>query len=111
VARDVGLIAFVKSANCAAAPGSLRGVTDTPGVRPVLEPLRVRTVTVLGIGTALWFGFFCVLLVLVLVQGWQPGTNRSDWFWTALAGWLLGLLGMYVAHVQQRPRPDRPPAA
>jgi hypothetical protein len=85
-------------------------VTQLPDIpparpaKPVLEPLRVRTVTVLGFGTVLWFLFFCVLVVLVLVQGWQPGTHRSDWLWTALAGWLLGLLGMYVAHVQQRPR-------
>jgi Protein of unknown function (DUF2530) len=72
--------------------------------RPVVEPVRVRTVTVLGIGTAVWFVAFIVLTVLVLAKGWQPGTRRSDWFWIALAGWLLGLLGMYIAHLQQRPR-------
>jgi hypothetical protein len=72
-----------------------------------VEPVRVNTVTVLGFGTALWFLFFCVLAVLVLAQGWQPGTRRSDWLWTALAGWLLGLLGMYIAHLQTRPREGR----
>ena len=64
----------------------------------------MNTVTVLAYGTALWFVAFCVLVVLILVRGWQPGTHRSDWLWTALAGWLLGLLGMYIAHLQQRPR-------
>jgi len=64
----------------------------------------VNTATALGIGTALWFVAFCVLLVLRLARGADAEAAHSEWLWTTLAGWLMGLLGIYVAHLQRRAR-------
>jgi hypothetical protein len=63
-----------------------------PG-HPVLEPLHVDTVRVVLVGTACWL----VALVLTLVvPGLHSGT-RSWWPWAAVAGTVLGGLGvLYV---------------
>jgi len=71
-------------------------------VRPAPEPVPVNTVTVMGIGTLLWFIAFCVLLVLLLVRGRAAEAGHSEWRWITLAGWLLGLTGMYLSHRQRR---------
>ena len=89
----------------------MRRPSKAPGraarpVRPAPEPLSVNALTTLGIGTALWFAAFCVLLVLLLVRGRDAEAAHSQWLWTTLAGWLLGLLGIYLTHRQRR-RPSR----
>jgi hypothetical protein len=66
--------------------------------------VRVNTITALTIGTVLWFAAFCVLLVLRLVRGHGAEAAHSEWLWTALAGWLLGLLGISIAWLQHRAR-------
>lgn len=90
--------------------GSLPYVPRSPkapgrrALRPAPEPVAVNTVTAMGIGTALWFVAFCVLLVLLAVRGRAAEAGHSEWRWITLSGWLLGLLGIYVAHLQQRGR-------
>jgi hypothetical protein len=59
-------------------------------------------VLVMGIGTVLWFAAFCVLMVLLLVRGRVAEAGHSQWRWVTLAGWLLGLTGMYLAQRQRR---------
>src|SRR5262249_49470429 len=94
----------------AGAAGSLRYVRRSSKggaarpVRPAPEPIPVNTVTVMGVGTLLWFIAFCVLLVLLLVRGRAAEAGHSEWRWITLAGWLLGLTGMYLSHRQRRPR-------
>ena len=61
----------------------------------------------MGIGAALWFAAFCVLMVLLAVRGRAAEAGHSLWRWTTLAGWLLGLTGMYLSHLQQRQRRPR----
>lgn len=64
-----------------------------PPQRPAPEPLRVDAVRIVALGTALWFVLFVVALCLL---GWLRGHDHLWWLWTALAGWLLGLLGLSV---------------
>lgn len=73
--------------------------------RPAPEPLDVNAFTVVAIGTALWFVGFCVLLVLRLVNGAAAGAAVREWLWTTLAGWLLGLLGLFLTRRHRRPPP------
>ena len=72
-------------------------------LQPAPEPVPVNTVLVMGIGTVLWFAVFCVLMVLLLVRGRAAEAGHSQWRWVTLAGWLLGLTGMYLSHRQRRP--------
>jgi hypothetical protein len=64
----------------------------------------VNTVTAMGIGAAVWFVAFCVLLVLLVVRGPAAEAAHRQWLWTTLAGWLLGLVGMVVARWQRHSR-------
>ena len=43
-------------------------------------------------GTATWFVVFLVLLVLR--YGYDAGP--PIWLWTSLAGWILGLVGVFI---------------
>ena len=53
--------------------------------------------TVVTVGTALW----AVALLLTLVfHGTLEDHGNGDWVWVALAGFLLGLLGLQ--HVRRR---------
>lgn len=70
--------------------------------RPPPEPLEVNAVLVVAIGVALWFGGLCVLLVLRLARGAAAETGHREWLWTSLAGWLLGMLGLYLTWRRQR---------
>ncbi len=64
-----------------------------PELRP-LPPVRGAGLAhVIIPGTALWFVAFVVLLILV------PTLRAHDamvWLWTALAGWLLGFVGLAI---------------
>lgn len=57
---------------------------DLPGRLVAIWP-------VLGVGTLGWFVAFCVLLT----------TNDTGWFWTSLAGWVLGLIGFAISAWQR----------
>jgi hypothetical protein len=66
---------------------------DSPGPPP-LQPLHVNTPRVVQIGTALWV----VALVLTLaVPGLHHG-SRSWWPWAAVAGLVLGVVGLVYLH-------------
>jgi hypothetical protein len=91
--------------------GSLRYVPRVPKAavpaRPAPEPLDVDAFTVVAIGTALWFVAFCVLLVLRVTDGAAAGAAVREWLWTTLAGWLLGLLGLFVTRHHRHPHRRR----
>ncbi len=70
-------------------------------LRPAPEPLDVNATTVIVAGVAAWFIAFVVLL---LFAGRLADAGQLVWLWTALAGWLLGLLGLWIAGRQQRRR-------
>lgn len=61
---------------------------------PPLPPVRGAGLAhVLVPGTALWFVVLVVLLIMI------PTLRAHDamlWLWTALAGWLLGFVGLAV---------------
>jgi hypothetical protein len=57
---------------------------------PELAPLPVNTFRVVLVGTALWL----VALALSLLVPALHRDSRSWWPWGALAGLLLGLLGL-----------------
>lgn len=67
--------------------------------RPVPEPLDVDANRIIIAGTVLWFVGFLVLVVFV---GRLRDADALVWLWTCLAGWVLGLLGLYVAIRQRR---------
>ncbi|MBA3417532.1 MAG: DUF2530 domain-containing protein [Geodermatophilaceae bacterium] len=70
-------------------------------LRPAPEPLDVNATTVIVAGTAAWFTAFVVLLFFA---GRLADAGQLVWMWTALAGWVLGLLGLWIAVRQQRRR-------
>lgn len=70
-------------------------------LRPAPEPLDVNPTTVIVAGTAAWFVAFVVLLVFA---GQLGGGGQLVWLWTALAGWVLGLLGLWISVRQRRRR-------
>lgn len=57
--------------------------------------------SVVGWGTMIWFVAFLVMLPL---RGRLEHAGHPDWFWTSLAGWTLGLLGIAVARAQRAAR-------
>jgi Flp pilus assembly protein TadB len=69
--------------------------TDTQKSLPPPPPLPARLVALpplIRTGTGLWFVIFCVLLVLRYGYSlWPP-----IWLWTALAGTVLGLIGLFI---------------
>ena len=84
-------------------PGSLPYVASRPKapLRPAPEPVQVNTVSVLVVGTAVWFVAWCGLL---LAHDWLADTGRRSWLWTAFAGWALGPVGIAVVRLQNRKR-------
>lgn len=58
-------------------------------------------VSVLILGTAIWFVAFLVLLPF---RGRLDGAGHGDWVWIGLAGWTLGLVGIVVARAQRAAR-------
>jgi hypothetical protein len=61
---------------------------------PPLEPLHVNVARLVLIGTAIW----AVALVLTLVVPGLHSGGRSWWPWTAVAGLVLGLVGLAYLH-------------
>lgn len=61
-------------------------------------PLDVDVVSVIAVGTALWFVAFVVMLPL---HGRFDDAGHKGWLWVTLAGWVLGLLGIVVSRAQR----------
>ncbi len=57
------------------------------------DALQVNPRPVVAVGTALFFAAFVVLLPF---WTWLGEHHHRDWLWTALVGWLLGLVGWVV---------------
>lgn len=57
------------------------------------RPAAVRTDArrVVLVGTAL---FVLAFVVLLPAWSWLGTHHHRDWLWTALAGWLLGIVGL-----------------
>ena len=70
-------------------------------LRPSPEPLDVNASTVIIAGTAMWLVGFVVLLFFA---GRLADAEALVWLWTTLAGWVLGLLGLWISIRQQRRR-------
>ena len=56
-------------------------------------PAQINSARIAIIGTLLWFVAFLVLLPF---YGRLHDHGHSDWLWTCLAGWILGLIGTSV---------------
>lgn len=67
-------------------------------LRPPPQPLRVDAVRVVALGTGLWL---VALLVLLVFVGRLAESDQLLWLWTALAGFLLGLLGLRLCVVRR----------
>lgn len=70
-------------------------------LRPAPEPLDVNAAKVIVIGTA---GFLVAFVALLPFSGRLADAGQLVWLWSALAGWVLGLLGLWIAIRQQRRR-------
>lgn len=69
--------------------------------RPAPEPLDVDVVSVVILGTVTWFVAFVVLLPF---RGRLADAGHGDWWWTTLAGWVLGIVGILVSRAQRAAR-------
>ena len=75
-----------------------------PTRHPDPEPLETDDVKVVAVGTALWF---VALAVTLLLHDRLADDGHGDWVWIALAGSLLGLLGLrYVVRRRAALRRD-----
>jgi Protein of unknown function (DUF2530) len=65
---------------------------ESPGSGGLIQPpaVQVDTRRIVAAGTALWFVAFVVLLPC---YSWLGHHGHRIWLWTALAGWILGLVG------------------
>lgn len=71
------------SENVAAAPG---GPPPLPQVKAGLAHIVIPV-------TALWFALF---VVLIFFLDDLRSSDSMGWFWSSLAGWVLGLIGLSV---------------
>ena len=55
--------------------------------------VRINARRIVAAGTALWFLAFVVLLPF---WGWLGRHDHRIWFWTCLAGGVLGLIGWSI---------------
>jgi bacteriorhodopsin len=65
------------------------------------KPLDPPMVPFAVAGTALWL---VLGLLLLPARGWLARHGHSEWFWTCVAGFLLGLVGtaMMIRHDRRR---------
>lgn len=67
---------------------------------PALPPLRGAGLAHIVIpGTVIWFVLFVVLLFFIPTL---HANGNMIWLWTALAGWVLGLIGLSIYAWQRR---------
>ena len=76
--------------------------------RVTAEPLETDAVPVVTIGTLLW-GVAAFLLAL-FARGWLSRHDRMWWLWTCVAGFGLGLVGIWYVR-RRRARLGRRAAA
>ncbi len=72
--------------------------------RPTPEPLDVDAVNVVFAGTVLWA--VAGLALLVFGRGWLADHDRTEWLWTCLAGFGLGLFGLEYCRRRRKTRVD-----
>jgi hypothetical protein len=65
--------------------------------RPAAAQTDPRPIVVLG--SAL---FFVAFLALLPFYSWLGEHQHHDWLWTALAGWLLGIVGWALMRRHRR---------
>lgn len=70
-------------------------------LRPAPEPLDVNATTVIVAGTV---AFFVTFVLLLFFAGRLADDGHLVWLWTAMTGWVLGLLGLWIAIRQRRRR-------
>jgi hypothetical protein len=61
--------------------------------------VQINTRRIVAIGTGLWLLAFVALLPC---YSWLGHHHHRIWLWTALAGWLLGLLGYALVSRHRR---------
>ena len=63
--------------------------------RELVQPpaVRMNTGRIVAVGTALFFVAFVALLPF---YGWLGDHHHRIWLWTALAGWVLGIIGWMI---------------
>jgi hypothetical protein len=69
--------------------------TDTQNSLPSPPPLPARLLALpplIYAGTGIWLVVFCVLLIMRYGFGATP----PIWLWTALAGVVLGVIGLFI---------------
>lgn len=76
--------------------------------RPTPEPLDVDAVRVVTAGTVLWA--VAGLVLLAFGRDWLADHDRTWWLWTCLAGFGLGLFGVWFCR-RRRDRLGRRAAA
>ena len=54
---------------------------------------------IVAVGTAL---FFLAFVALLPFYSWLGEHHHRDWLWTALAGWLLGIVGWALMRRHRR---------
>jgi hypothetical protein len=70
-------------------------------VRPPAVQLNSRSIVLLG--TVLWFvAFVALVCAQVWAQNWAEADGHREWLWTALAGWILGLVGLLLIGKHRR---------
>ena len=83
--------------------GTVAGVTEPPEPtdRVTLQPVQTDTGRIVQVGTAVFALAFVVLLVLrFTAPDWTRG--HPYWIWTALAGSVLGLMGLVIVGRHRR---------
>jgi hypothetical protein len=65
---------------------------------PPLPPRLLALAPVVYIGTALWL----VALVVLVIARYGFDAGPPIWMWTALAGFVLSLIGLPIMYWQQR---------
>jgi MFS family permease len=63
--------------------------------RELVQPpaVQMNTGRIVAVGTGLFFVAFVALLPF---YGWLGDHHHRSWLWTALAGWVLGIIGWTI---------------
>jgi MFS family permease len=63
--------------------------------RELVQPpaVQMNTRRIVIVGTAM---FFVAFIVLLPFYGWLGDHHHRLWLWTALAGWVLGIIGWSI---------------
>lgn len=63
--------------------------------RELVQPpaVQMNTGRIVAVGTAL---FFIAFIAMLPFYGWLGEHDHRIWLWTALAGWVLGIVGSMI---------------